>query len=194
MHGNEREPSHQDLWTSQEDEPMQITNDQVRNRARRYESENVLFYWVMLGLTPLFVATFIYNFVRFHQPWLVAGNAWALVATCYVVWRLVRNGPNRIVPGEPCVQFLRREFEGKRQSSLSVRRFIVLLIPALLASWWGGGPLRGKALGIRPSWWPSPLKEHEPLIVAALIVVLVWCALWKEGRKAEREIERLSKE
>ncbi len=173
---------------------MQITIDEVRARARRYERENVLFFWVMLGLTPLFVAAFIYNLVHFRQPWLVAGTAWTLVALCYVVWRLVRNGPNRMVPGEPCVHFLRREFEGKRQGSLWLRRFVVLLIPAILASWWGGGPLRGKALGIRPSWWPSLLKDYEPLIVTALVLAFIWFASWREGRKAEREIEKLSKE
>jgi len=194
MRGNEREPSYQDLWKSQEDGPMQITTGEVRARVRKYERENVLFYWVMLGLTPLFVAVFIYNLIRLRQPWLIAATAWTLVTLCYVVWRLVRKGPNRMVPGEPCVQFLRREFEGKRQGSIWLRRFVLLLIPAVLASWWGGGPLRGKALGVRPSWWPGLLTEYEPLIVTALVLAFIWFAFWREGRKAEREIQRLGKE
>jgi len=92
------------------------------------------------------------------------------------------------------VNFLRREFEAKRQGLLWARRCWLLLIPAMLASWWGGGPLRGKALGIRPSWWPSLLNQHEPLIVTSLVVAFVWFTLWKEARKVERETDKLGKE
>ena len=195
MQGNDREQSHQDLWKSQEDGPMQITIDEVRAKARRYERENVLVFWAMLGLTPLFLALFIYNVVRLREPLLVQVGGGLTVATfCCIAGRLVWKGPNRIVPGEPSVQFLRREFEGKRQGLLWARRCWLLLVPAMLASWWGGGPLRRKALGIRPSWWPSLLKEYEPLIVTSLVVAFVWFAFWKEGRKVEREIDKLGKE
>jgi hypothetical protein len=195
MQGNDREQSHQDLWKSQEDGPMQITTDEVRAKARRYERENVLVFWAMLGLTPLFLALFIYNVVRLREPLLVqVGGGLAVATFCCIAGRFVWKGPNRIVPGEPCVHFLRREFEGKRQGLLWARRWWLLLVPAMLASWWGGGPLRGKALGIRPSWWPSLLKEYEPLIVTSLVVAFVWFAFWKEGRKVEREIDKLGKE
>jgi len=195
MQGNDREQSFQDLWKSQEEGPMQITTDEVRAKARWYERENVLVFWAMLGLMPVFLGWFIYELVRLREPPLVILGRGLVVATfCGIAWRLVWNGPRRITPGEPCMHFLRREFEGKRQGLVWARRCWLLLIPAMLASWWGGGPLRGKALGIRPSWWPSLLKEHEPLIVTSLVVAFVWFAFWKEGRKVEREIEKLGKE
>ena len=135
MQGNDREQSHQDLWKSQEDVPMQMTTDEVRAKARRYERENVLVFWAMLGLTPLFLALFIYDVVRLHEPVLVqVGGGLAVATFCCIAGRLVWKGPNRIVSGEPCVHFLRREFEGKRQGLLWARRCWLLLIPAMLAS------------------------------------------------------------
>lgn len=68
MQGNEREQSHQDLWKSQEDGPMQMTTDEGRAKARRYERENVLVFWAMLGLIPLFLALLIYDVVRLRGP------------------------------------------------------------------------------------------------------------------------------
>jgi hypothetical protein len=47
MQGNDREQSHQDLWKSQEEGPMQMTSDEVRAKASKYERESVLVYWVV---------------------------------------------------------------------------------------------------------------------------------------------------
>jgi hypothetical protein len=36
---------HEDLWKSQEEEPMQITAEEVCVLARKYERQNVVVYW-----------------------------------------------------------------------------------------------------------------------------------------------------
>lgn len=196
MHGDEREQSHEDLWKSQEDESMPVSTEEVRAKAGRYERENVRVYWVaLLGLAPLAVAAFGYNLIQFHGPWLVAGNVWALAVFCTILWGLVRNGPRRMGSEEPCVHFLRREFEGKRQMLLRVRWLVLLFFPAVLASWLGGGPaLRAEALGIQAPWRLQYLRGPGPLIVTALVLAMVWFGFSIAARKAGREMEKLGKE
>jgi hypothetical protein len=175
---------------------MQMTSDEVRAKASKYERESVLVYWVVaLGLTPLFLTAFIYNLVRLREPLLIAGTGLALATYCLIAWPLVRNGPNRIAPAEPCLDFLRREFEAKRRGLLWVRGCVLLLIPAVLVSWWGGGPaLRAKTLGIQSPWLLSLLRGPAPLIVLALVIAFLWFAFSSQARKIEREINKLPKQ
>jgi hypothetical protein len=42
MQGNDGEQFHQDLWKSQEEGQTQMTSDEVRAKASRYERESVL--------------------------------------------------------------------------------------------------------------------------------------------------------
>jgi hypothetical protein len=134
MQGNE----HQDLWKSQEEGSMDITINAVRAKARRYELESVIVHRVMLILTPLFVLGFGYNIAHLRQPWIVAGQVWTLLWFCGMAWKLLWKGPRRITPTEPCLVYLRREFQYKRQGLLWLRGRVWLLIPAIAASWWGG--------------------------------------------------------
>jgi len=183
------------LWKLQEDEPMEMAAAEVRAKARRYRRESVLVYWVVLGLAPLLLAAFIHNIMRFRDPWLIVGQGFGLATVFCIAWRVVRNGPTRMLPTEPCVHFLRREFEGKRRGLLWVRGCLLLLIPAVLASWWGGGPVAGaKALGVKSPWLLSVIGGSAPLIVIAVLLALVWFAFSKEARRFERELENLRRE
>jgi uncharacterized RDD family membrane protein YckC len=92
---------------------------------------------------------------------------------------------------EPCLQFLKREFEGKRQMTRAIRLLILLLVPSVMVAWWGGGPaLSAREMGIKS---PYLLRLHEPvsLIVTMMVLVLIWFVLGNEARKLEREIEKL---
>lgn len=195
MQKDKQDQFHEDLWKSQEEEQMQITTAEVRARALRYERENVRGYWILLALTPMLVAWIVYDvydMIHLHKPLLVATTTWLLVTLCYMVWRPLRSGPRRMRPAEPCTQFLRREFEGRRQWALTIRRGILLLVPAVLAAWWGGGPtLRAKGTGIKATWL---LRVHQPvaLIVTILVLAFVWFAMGNLARKAEQEIEKLA--
>jgi hypothetical protein len=194
MQKDKPEQIHEELWKSQEEEPMNITTEQLCVRARRYERENVWAHRGMLGFTPLCVAAYgyeLYNLSRFHKPLLIATVSWLFLTFFYIAWRLLRNGPRRMVPAEPCAQFLKHEFEGKRQAALGVRVWILLLLPAVLAAWWGGGPaLRAQEMGIKSAWL---LKLHAPvpLIVTVSVLALIWFAMGGEARRVQREIEKL---
>lgn len=180
------------LWKSQEEDPMQITMEEVCARARMQETRSARAFRAILCLAALFAVAFIHNLLRFRQPWLITGTAWALVAICYIAWRLLRNGPARRRPAEPCMDFLRRELEAKRQGALGIRWLVVLLSPAILASWWGGGPaLRAKTLGVQSAWVLQLLNGPALLIVMALAMAFVWFAFSRQARKIKREMERL---
>jgi len=178
----------------QEDEPMKIATEQLCIRARRYERENVWARRGMLGLSPLLVAFILYELyglIHLGKPLLITTLTWLLATFCYFIWRFLRNGPRRMIPAEPCAQFLKREFKGKRQSALAIRVWILLLVPAVLAAWWGGGPaLRAKELGIKSAWL---LKLHGPvtLLLTISVLALIWFAMGSEARRAEKEIEKL---
>jgi hypothetical protein len=155
MQRDEQEQFHQYFWKSQEEESMQLTVEDVCVRARMREKVSVRAYWIFLGFTALFAAAFVRNLIHFRDPWLIAGTARALAALCYISWRLIRNGPARIRPAETCVQFLRREFEGQRQSLLWIRWLSLLLFPAIL----------GVVVGRRTGAWG---KNHwNPVCLAA---------------------------
>jgi hypothetical protein len=176
------ERNEQDLWKSQEDQPMQFTTKEVCAKAHKYERQNVILHRVVLGLGPLLAAGFLWNLIRLREPWLMAGQACALAAWCYMVWELVLKGPHRMGPQEPCADFLRQELDGKRRGLVRLRAGVLLTIPAILASWWGGGPAKT---------WGFQLHSPAPLIVMAVILAFLFFAFSKEVQKIEREIAGL---
>jgi hypothetical protein len=146
----------------------------------------------MLILTPLFIAGFVHNLLVLRDPWIRTGAAWALATFLYMFWGLLRKGANRLAPEEPCTRFLRREFEGKRRGLLRIQRGLLLLIPAVLASWWGGGPVLGaKNLGVHSTRVLDLLAGPALPVVMALIIAFCWFSFWMQTRKVDREIERL---
>lgn len=198
MHEDDREQSHEELWKSQEEESMRISTDEVCAMARRWERKNVRVYWVLLGLTALSVAAYLGGLIKFLMnsptPWLIAGNVWMLALCCFVGWTL-RRGPLKMAPAGPCLEFLRRGYEVQRWATLGVRRGVVLFAPAILALWWGGGPmLAAKNLGVHSARVLQLLAGPALLIVMAVVLSFIWFAFWREGQKVEREIEKLGKE
>jgi hypothetical protein len=197
MQEDDREQSHEEVWKSQEEGSMQISTDEVCAMARRWERKNVRVYWVVLGLTALFVVAYAYNLTqfltKFPEPWLIAGTVWILSIFCFVAWTL-RRGPFKMASAEPCSDFLRRAYEVQRWALLGVRRGVLLLAPAIVAIWWGGGPVLGaKNLGVHSPRVLRLLAGPTPLIVMALILAFIWFSFWHQGQKVDREIEKLGR-
>jgi hypothetical protein len=191
MQQNEREPSNQDLWKSQEEEPMHMTTAKVCARAHKYERENVIVYWAVLSLVPVFLAGFIYNLTRLREPLLLTGSTLAFVTFGCMFGKLIWRGPHRMPPAEPCLHFLRRKLEAKRRGLLWIRGCLLLLVPGIGAALWGGGPLlRAKTLGAQSPWLLSALRGPGPWIVMASLIAFEWFAFSTTARKVEREIEK----
>ena len=170
---------------------MPVTTEEICALVRKTEREARIVRWTALVLVPLFAVAFLHNLATLHNPWIIAGTAWALTAFCYV-WELVWRGPNPMQPEEPCVGFLRREFAGKRRGLLRIQRGLLLLIPAIVSCWWGGGPyLRAKSLGVQSPRWLGLYSGPVPLIALGLIIAFCSFSFWMQVRKVDNEIEML---
>jgi len=194
MGGNDRERSHEELWKSQEEEPMRITTEEVCARARRQEKVSVWGHRVFLSAVALMLGACLYNLLRVRGPLLLFAEAWAFATLCYIVWGFW-HGPIRMRPAESCLPFLRRELEGKIQGMRRLRRVAPLLVPAILAAWWGDGPLLGaKGWGISSPGLLKFVGGPGILIVMAVLLGLEWLLCSKAVRKFYRELEELRAE
>jgi hypothetical protein len=170
-----------------------MTPDQLCARARSRETGNVWAHRISAVLLIVFAGVFAYNAIVIMQPWVRMGQLWMIGVLCFYFLRLVRHSPRRMRANESCARFLEREFEGRRNTLLEARRAIFLLIPAILASWWGGGPaLRLKALGVNPDSRHFQFASGPgPFIIIGLVLIFVWFSLGHSAKKASRQIEEL---
>jgi len=197
MNESERPSTPESVWKSinEKEEPrMDITPDQLCAMARSRERESIWSRRILLTLLIGLAGAFAYNVFSVSQLWVRLSQGWMLAWTCLLVWR-VRRAPRRMSATENCASFLRREFEGKRSGLLEIRRYVFLLVPPILVSWWVGGPaIRLRALGVAPS---SGLYRFASgpglLIVIGLLLVLIWLAFGLAARKATRELEELGR-
>ncbi len=81
----------------------------------------------------------------------------------------------------------------KRDGYLGVRRVILLFIPGVLASWWGGGPaLRARAMGLDPSSvYYRYMTSVWPIIATCFLLLLVWFGFSGAAKKASAEFEAM---
>jgi hypothetical protein len=196
MQEDDRDQSVQELWAAEEETSMQISNEEVCIKAQQYERKNARLRWALLAATVLIIALYLRSLVKilvnFRDPWLIGGTAWGLAVFCFVGWLLTRRAPSKMTPAEPCLHFLRRGFEAQRQALVWLRRGLLLLVPPVLAVWWGAGPAHGaRAMGIHSVRVLRLLEGPAPLIVNGLLLTCVWLAFWHETKKVDREIERL---
>jgi len=196
MQDDKEQRDHEHIWKAQEVEPMRMSTEELCARARKQERENVFAHWILRGLTPMLAAVVAYEMVRLYQAHrflLVATITWLLLTFGWTMWKPLRSGPRRIGKMEPCIQFLARELESKRQFSRAIREWILLLVPAVVGAWWAGGPaLRAREMGIN---WPWLLQRHEPLalIVPLLVLAFIWFAMTNIARRTSREIDKLGR-
>jgi hypothetical protein len=187
------------VWKSineKEERRMDITftPDQLCAMARSRERESIWSRRILLTLLIGLAGAFAYNAFSVSQLWVRLAQGWMLAWACLLVWR-VRRAPRRMSATENCASFLRREFEGKRSGLLEIRKYVFLLIPPILTSWWAGGPaIRLRALGVDPS---SGLYGFASgpwlLIIIGLLLVLIWLAFGLAARKATRELDELGR-
>ena len=172
---------------------MDMEIEDIRAKAEQFEKRSMRAYWVVIGLTVLFAAAFLRNLITLPDPALKAGTAWVLVAICWVGWRIVRKGPTKIRPAEPCFEYVRRELIGKREGLLWIRRLILFLSPGIVTLWWGGGPVYGaRAFGVQSEHLLRILGGPVSVVGLALVLAFEWFAFSREIKKVDREIEELS--
>jgi hypothetical protein len=208
-------PEH--LWKSiagKEDANMDITftPDQLCAMARSRERLNLWVRRILLFLLIGFASLLVYEFVVAGQPsgdffpvsqlWARLALGWCFAWTCLLLWGAFHRRPRRMSPTDTCASFLQREFEAKRSGFLATQRYMLLvLIPPMLALWWGGGWHAARlahwglpARGVDPS---SRLYQFSggpwPFIVLGLLLALDWLAFGLAARKATGELDELAR-
>jgi hypothetical protein len=151
---------------------MGITAEEACALAHKYERQNVVGYWGARTIALLLIGGFVRDLVSVRNPWIIAGLTWTLATLLYMVGEFLLKGVNRIAPQEPCMLYLRRELQGKRRGLLSIRHGILLLVPGIAATCYGGLRL-----------WA--------LAVLLPMLAVCWFSFWTQTRKIDREIERL---
>jgi hypothetical protein len=196
------EPSEQDTpeaaWKSRKEEEhksMQIvlTPEELSTLAQSREKLNARVGRGVRVVTVVLAAALLYNVYRVDQPWIRLGQAWTLGVIVYLFGPALERGPRRTGANEPCAQFLAKQHEERRRGYLRIRSRLFLLIPGILASWWGGGPLNAaKACGLGPSSWLYRfLAGPWPFVLTVTALVIVWFAFGKAAGKAARDREEV---
>lgn len=185
-------------WKSRKEEEhksMQIalTPEELYALAQSRERLNARVGRGVVVVTVALAAALLYNVYRVDQPWIRLGQAWTLGVIVYLFGPAFERGrrPNRA--SEPCAQFLVRQHEERQRGYLRIRSRLFLLIPGILASWWGGAGLAAaKARGLEPSsWFYHFLAGPWLFALFAMALVLVWFAFGKAAEKAAQDREEV---
>lgn len=182
-------------WKRTEDNDMpDLSPDRICEMARCRERDSLWSRRIAAFALVCLGGAFLYNCLRVDQPWVRIGQGWMLAATLYYAWRVARSKSDRRDGNETCLAFLVRSLEGKRRTMRELQWTVLVVVPAMLASWWGGGPeLRARAMGLDPS---SPLYRYYtggwPFVVTALTLAFVSFAFADGAKKAARKIEGLN--
>ncbi len=184
----------QELWKSHIDAlPPSPDAVGICELARRRERESI--WGRRIGLLALagFAVAFAHNVWQVDQPWVRLGQGWMLAVVTAYLWSLIRHRTHRRASNEACAGFLLRSLEMKRNGYLAFRRIVLLLIPAIAASWWGGGPaLRARAMGLDPS---SPYYRYWasiwPMIATCSLLLVVWFVFSGTAKRVSAEFEAL---
>jgi FtsH-binding integral membrane protein len=134
---NETPSTITDVWKSQPEERIDISLEEMRRKARRFETKvfwrNVREYVAC----ALVVACFGYYASVFHPTLIRVGCGLVIAGALFAAFRLHRTGAVRTVPAElalrTCVGFHRRELERQRDLLRNVWRWYLLpFVPGML--------------------------------------------------------------
>ena len=199
MHENEgtqNRATPESTWKSitENEVSVTMTTDELCRKVRERETRNHRVRRIEVLLAIAFGIGFFYSVLTIDQGWIRLAWAWLCGGYGVLAWTMDRRRPVRNEK-DSCAVYLQREYKSKRDRLLEVRRDLMLVfLPAVLASWLGGGPAaRAKSLGIDPSSWLFQLSGPLAWVIAALALAFIWRGYGQEAEKVTREIEALER-
>jgi small-conductance mechanosensitive channel len=179
----------QTVWKTQgkgrENTEVVLTPDHLCAMARSRERLRAHLRSASLVLIVAIAAGLVYDVYRVDQPWIRVGVAWALCIVVYLFGSALENRARQHDASEPCARFLEREHEERRRDYLRIRNRLFLLVPGILACWFGRAPAitTGSSVsGSTPTWL---------FLTTAVALVLVWFAFGKAAQKAARDRDEI---
>jgi hypothetical protein len=183
----------QDLWNASETTLPEPLAAEICALVRRRERESLWGRRISLFALTGFAIAFAHNTWQVDQPWVRLGQGWMLLVIAVCLWNLIRNRTHLRAANDSCGSFLLRSLQMKRDGYLAFRRIVLLIIPAVFASWWGGGAaLKARAMGLNAtSAYYRYLTSVWPMIATCVLLLLVWLAFRSAAKKASAEFEAL---
>lgn len=187
----------QKVWKAQNDEHqslrIKVKPEEIAALVRSREKLNTFAHWAAVIVMSSLAVGFLYNIWSAHQPWIRFGQAWAFGWLAYLLGTELEYGVARKSVNEACVRFLERQHEDRARGYLRLRRRLWLLVPSIVASWLGGGPLIvAKARGLDPASWLFRFCAGPwPFILVITGLALVWFAFGSAAGKARRDAEEI---
>ena len=175
-----------DVWQSQSLEGTRMSADDIRRKAKKFQSK--VFWRNAREYAAALVVVVIFGFDFWRTSDTLARVAFGLIiaGTLYVMWHLHQKGASRNLAAEmglaSGLEFYRRELERQRDLVGSV-------------AWWYLGPvipglvvlMVARARGNPGHLWPIGLSSA----VIALIFVFAWWLNRSAARRLQRRIEEL---
>jgi len=172
---------------------VKVDPDELAALARSRQKLNAFVHWTATAVMGSLAAAFLYHVWSIDQPWIRLGQAWAFGVLAYVFGAELKFGAGRKGVSEPCIHFLECQHEERARGYLRVRRRLWLLLPSIVASWLGGGPIAlAKTTGMDTSSLLFRFCAGQgPFVLVGACFILVWLALGAAAAKARRDIEKL---
>jgi hypothetical protein len=187
----------ENVWRAQDGDEkavrIKVEPEELAALVQSRKKLNAIMRWAGVILTGSLAAGFLYNVWSADEPWIRLGQAWALGLLAYVFGTEFEHGAGARDVNEPCLRFLERQHEERAAGYLRIRRRLWLLVPSLVASWLGGGPLiLARARGLDPSSWLFKFCAGPGLFVlVGAGLALVWLAFGSAAAKARRDLAEL---
>jgi hypothetical protein len=175
----------EDAWRSsiEGEAPFAIAGEKLCAMARAREKLDSRVHWIAITVATALAGVFAWNALTVPQTQVRLGQGWLAALLCVFVWTSNLRGRRgkRLYPEsgvETCVAFLQRTLAAQREGYLTLRRNMILIVPAILLSWSGRDPAR-------TSVWL--------FAVVAVALVLSWIGFGLAAAKRTREIAGLTR-
>jgi len=167
------------LWQNQSVEPVQMSLEEIRRRAERFQRK-IRYRNLREDLASVLVFAFFGYFIWRFPQWRVA-HGLILAGTAYMLYQLHTKGAAKTVPESlalgTCLEFHRQELERQRDLLRNVWKWYLLpFVPGLLAV------VAVTLLHVPAEKW-----------IRALPIILLWaaffCGVWKLNQRGANKLQ-----